>query len=105
MGKLVFETSEIRKKFDYTDSEGNLLVKGDATLQDPSRKVVVIRGRCYHKDEEGNFNMLYGDFTINGTKDPATYSLSEMSRQDYFDTLDAMDDIMEQIEGTNAGEE
>lgn len=45
--------------------------------------------------------MLYGDFTINGTKDPATYSLSEMNRQDYFDTLDAMDDIMEQIEGSS----
>jgi len=105
MGKLVFETSEIRKKFDYTNSEDTLLVKGDATLQDPSRKVILIRGNCYHKDEEGNYTMLYGNFTINGTKDPATYSLSEMSRQDYFDTLDAMDEIMEQIEGTNAGEE
>ena len=104
-GNLIFETSEIQKKFDYTNPDGTMMVRGTTTLEDPSRKIKFIRGRCYHKDEEGNFSMLYGDFTVNGTVEPATSSISEMSFSDHYETYTAMLDIKAQIEGTNTEEE
>lgn len=104
-GNLVFEISEIKKKFDYTSQDGNLLVKGDATLEDPSRKIKFIHGRCYHKDDNGDFTVLFGNFTVNGTVEPATSSISEMSFSDHYETYTAMLDIKAQIEGSNTEEE
>lgn len=104
-GNLVFETSEIEKKFDYTNPDGTLLVKGGTTLEDPSRKIKFIRGRCYRKGDSGDFNVLIGNFTVNGTVEPATSNISEMSFSDHYETYTAMLDIKAQIEGTNTEEE
>ena len=103
MGTFTVTSSSLNSQYEYKDE--NVVVNGSYQKDAQTDTLQNISGSCYQADGNGEQGEYIGNFNGYLRSGEVRYSLSEMSRRDSNLVWDAIDEIEQNILGTNGEEE
>lgn len=103
MGTFTVTSSALNNSYQYKDNV--VIVIGSYNIDNTTSTLQNVNGTVYNQNQDGEQGEYIGNFNGYMRDGEVRYSLSEMSRRDSNKVWDAIDEIEQNILGTNGGEE